>query len=107
MFNDVALYPLFLDSERIEVHLLAALSALRTSGVKPIRKDLIVLPDGASVRRWSSLDPDGVGSAMLRMYSQVAQEVQYILLVSCAQHIELSDHPVRLRAAAGVLLDRG
>ena len=53
------------------------------------------------------LDPDAIGSAMLTIYSQVAQEVQYILLVGCAQHIELSDHPVGLGAAAGVLLDRG
>jgi hypothetical protein len=54
-----------------------------------------------------NLDPDAAASARLTMYSQVAQEIQYILLVGCAQHIELSDYPVRLRATAGVLLDRG
>jgi hypothetical protein len=45
---------------------------------KPIRKDvIIVLPDGAGVRS-----------------SQVTQEVQYILLVGCTQHIERVDHLV-------------
>jgi hypothetical protein len=47
-----------------------------------------------------NLDPDKVASARLTMYSQVAQEVQYILLVGCTQHIELSNHLVGFRAAA-------
>jgi hypothetical protein len=51
------------------------------------------------------LDPDAVASARLTMYSQVAQEVQYVLLVGCAQHIELRN--VGFRAAAGMLLDSG
>ena len=46
------------------------------------------------------LDPDAVASARLTMYSQVAQEVQYVLLVGCAQHIELRNHLVGFRAAA-------
>jgi hypothetical protein len=52
-----------------------------------IRKDLIVLPAGA-------------------VYLQVAQEVQYILLLGCTQHIEIADHLVGFRAAACMLLDR-
>jgi hypothetical protein len=51
-----------------------------------IRKDLIVLPAGA-------------------VYLQVAQEVQYILLLGCTQHIERVDHLVGFRAAACMLLD--
>jgi hypothetical protein len=41
------------------------------------------------------------------MNSQVAQEVQYILLVGCTQHVELRNHLVGFRAAAGMLLDGG
>jgi hypothetical protein len=51
-----------------------------------------------------NLDPDAATSARF-MNSQVAQEVQYILLVGCAQHVELSDHLVGFRAAARMLLD--
>ena len=29
-----------------------------------------------------------------RTYSQVAQKVQYILLIGCTQHVKLSDHLV-------------
>jgi hypothetical protein len=53
---------------------------------QPSRKDLIVLPAGA-------------------MYSQIAQEVQYILLLGCTQHIECADHLVGFRAAACMRLD--
>jgi hypothetical protein len=42
-----------------------------------------------------------------RFSSQVAQEVQYMLLIGCTQHIEIRDHLVGFRAAAGVILDRG
>jgi len=37
--------------------------------------------------------------------SQVAQEVEYVLLVRCAQHIERTDHLVGFRAVAGMLFD--
>lgn len=40
------------------------------------------------------------------MSSQVTQEVQDVLLISRAQHIELTDHLVGFRPRAGVLLDR-
>jgi len=41
------------------------------------------------------------------MESEITQEVKYILLLSRTQHIELGDHPVGFRAAAGMLLDGG
>jgi hypothetical protein len=52
----------------------------------PIRKDPIVLPEDA-------------------IYLQVAQEVQYILLLGCTQHIERADHLAGFRAAARMRLD--
>jgi hypothetical protein len=61
-------------------------SSTSASGVKPIRKDLIVLPAGA-------------------VYLQVAQEVQYILRLGCTQHIERANHLVGFRAAACMRLD--
>jgi hypothetical protein len=72
--------------------------------IKPIGKDLIVLPDGGRRRDAAQRDPDAATGARF-MNSQVAQEVQYILLVGCTQHIELSNHPAGFRAAAGMLLD--
>jgi hypothetical protein len=46
-------------------------------------------------------------SARLTMDSQIAQEVEYILLVGRTQHIELRNHLVGFRAVAGMLLDGG
>jgi hypothetical protein len=49
--------------------------------------------------------PSTVYCARLMINSQVAQEVQYVLLVRCTEHIERIDHLVGFRAAAGMLFD--
>ena len=67
-------------------------------------------PDVCSLRvpgHHLALDADAVAGARLTIYSQVAQEVEYILLVGCAQHVELRNHLVGFRAGAGMLLDGG
>jgi hypothetical protein len=78
-----------------------------------IWKDLIVLPDGTRLRAAAQrAEMRGLPGCLdlvpeATTNSQVAQEVQYILLLSGTQHIKRADHLVGFRAVARMLLDGG
>jgi hypothetical protein len=100
--------PLLATQNGKKVHLLAAVKCTadfrRSTNLEgPNRPSRLARMSGHHL----NLDPDAVASARLTMYSQVAQEVEYILLVGCTQHIELRNHLVGFRAVAGMLLDGG
>jgi hypothetical protein len=88
-----------------KVHLLAALSAPRISGIKTNGEGLNRPSRWCDAKSRCSKGSRCSNQRTVHEKSQVAQEVQYILLVGCTEHIELSDDSVGFRAAASMLLD--